>query len=310
MNQEVASLTPELRDRLNLSPNFSKGWEVVNPTHHPLRFIGRNNEGGLLRPITHSSLSRNKIYFSLTYRSSASANATHSAEYDKYLGRGDGVGTQRVILSLAVNDIMDAKHGLYVKEFDIVIGSVDSELRFPKVEMSTLQIHGDDTTVYQYFISDKSIKSDVVVTEIAGGIVKAQVMKIGSGPGLYLHITDSKGCRVKLIDPSPTYADNENTLRLLLDKEKEKVKPIRHESIDVSAFNNFISSVNKQSNTETAKVDREFDEEFKVRDVYRKDAMDEIKNNRTVQSESIRQTNEAMKTVQSAAATLSKVLGA
>lgn len=308
--KEVASLTPEKRERLTNSSSFGRSWEVVNPTHHTLRFLGRRNEGALIRPITSNSLNRRNIYFILTYVCSDSAINTYPTEYDDFIHRGSTATAKRVVLTLPVDEVVNSTNGVYIEEFDIVLGNSAADLRFPKVDMPTLQLHTEETVIYQYFIAAKQPISKVVYTDILGVNTKVQVIDTGEyPPGLYTLISESAGSAAKLINPSPVYAASEKELVKLIEHEQKKVKPITHASIDVSLFNQFMSTITKQTNTETSKIDSSFDEEFKVRDIYRKDRVEEVKATRVKNNEFDKQATDAVKAMQNALGLLSKVLG-
>ena len=298
--QKIAKLEPINREKLSVNKSISKTWSIINPTNHTLVMLSRDGSSATINTTMSNSLDKEMVYFQLTYEGSISSNLVFPNS-----SKGNVMELPRsskISYCYSVNEILTSSCGVYIEELDVVIGPVGRHLEFPKLEIPELQIHDKDTVLHQFFVSTEAVeRKGFCYTDIFGKVFKVKIISTKLSPGLYVFSSEHIGASYSLIGTKPNRSHSEKQMAEIIKDGNIKVKPIEYNGVDIGNFNNYIGNLASTIKSELNKVDNAVDEEFKIRDIYRKDTIDEIKTSRAANVESQKSTNEALKAAQAAA---------
>lgn len=307
MNHDSYELKVHKPKHLGFNATFSKSWGIWNPTTHTLRFIDRLGTSALLPTVNTKHLSTKHVLVGIGYDYSTRSNFTTRDDIQEAL---TGIGEHYVVQGeIPIETILGAKKGIYIKELDIVIGTLYSQLEFPEDSFSNVIVKEGTPSVFQYFYNCEGLNRSYVAVNLNGKPTEIDVKHYSDmDNGLYVIVNDGVSARVELVDADPIVANNIYELNKLSEKvEKEKGnKEIK--GIDVSLFNKHLDGLNNRVSVGLARVDSEIEEGFKARDFMRKDYESEVKTTRNLLSEGSKLVTENVKTTSTLLTSLAKVI--
>lgn len=305
MNHDAVDLIVEPGGRICYDATFNKSWGIRNPTTHTLKVLDRQGTSALVHPIRSKNVTPKYVYINLGYDYTDRSNFTTRDDIqDALVEKGDLNVMQGLI---KIEDILEARRGLYIRDLDIVIGLSNAPLEFPDDTFTNVNVSVGGPSVFQYFINtDKVTKGKLVV--MLNGVPTTLSTKHFDGldNGLYVVENDGENATCTLVEADPIVGASVYELQqLLLDALEDKGSKDT-KGIDSGLFNKHLDGINNRISVGLTRVDSEIEEGYKARDFIRKEYEGEAKTARALAVEESKFVNDSVKTTTGLLGTLAK----